>query len=232
MEYYRRRGLLGFPVDYEMGHALQAHGQVRSKAIYDATKSYVVKIECKNAAGKVCGFFNGFFYHDVEPYIITTGHIIGFEGANQYVLMLFDGQSQQIALKVIKCDSAADVAVFCCEKRLPHPLSSRAAPVNIADTVYVVGFRGSSDAQLTFNEGKVAVVSFDGTFLTSMYADEGFSGAPVFNMDCQFVGMVNTRTMMHTKSGEGQAIKQVLCVGAPIIHYVLTSAPDPLPGLN
>jgi S1-C subfamily serine protease len=226
MEYDRQRGLLGFPVDYEMGRTLHAHGQVRSKAIYDATKSYVVKIECKNAAGEVCSFFNGFFYHDVEPYIITAGHIIGFKGANQYALMLFDGTnlSEQFALKVLKFDYAADVAVFRCEERLPHPLSSRAAPVSIADTVYVVGFRGSSDAQLTLNEGKVALVSFDSTFLTSAYADEGFSGAPVFNMDGQFVGMV--------KSGEGQAIKQVLCVGAPIIHDVLTSAPDPLPGLH
>jgi len=220
------RGLLGFPVDYEMGRALQAHGQSRSEALYNATKAYVVKLVCKDAAGGECGFFNGFFYHDFEPYIVTTAHIIGFEGANQYVAMLFDGTclSEQIVLEVVKSNPAMDVAVFRSAARLPHPPCSQAAVVGISDTVYVVGFKARPEAQLMFNEGRVTHVSVDGTFTTSAYADAGFSGAPVFNMDGYFVGMV--------KSGDGRVILQPVCVGAISIHGALISEPHPLPGLH
>eukprot|EP00983_Pelagomonas_calceolata_P045197 1139615-Pelagomonas_calceolata.AAC.1 len=226
MECNRLRGLMGFPIDYEMGRALQAHGQCRGEALFNATKDYVVKIVCKNAAGEECGFFNGFFYHDTEPYIITTARIIGFEGACQYTMMLFDGTklSKEYAREVVKCNFALDVAVFRCVIRLPHPPSSKAAVVGISHTVFVVGFEGHSDAQLTFNEGRVTHMSFDGTFSTSAYADAGVSGAPVFNMDGYFVGMV--------KSGEVTYIKQPVCVGATSIHAALVSEPHPLPGLH
>lgn len=226
MEYDRMRGPLGFPVDYEMGRALQAHGQSRSEAVYNATKAYVVKLVCKDASGRECGFFNGFFYHDSEPYIVTTAHIIGFEGANQYVAMLFDGThlSEQIVLEVVKNNFAMDVAVFRSAARLPHPPCSQAVLVGIAHTVYVVGFKARTDAQLTFNEGRVTHASVDGTFTISAYADAGFSGAPVFNMDGYFVGMV--------KGSEGQVILQPVCVGAISINSALVSEPHPLPGLH
>jgi len=223
MECDRLRGLMGFPVDYEMGHALHTHGPCRGEALFNATKDYVVKIVCKNAASEECGFFNGFFYHDTEPYIITTAHIIGFEGASQYLMMLFDGTrlSEEYAMEVVKCNFALDVAVFRCVTRLPHPPSSKAAVVGISHMVLAVGH---SDAQLTFNEGKVTHLSFDGTFSVSTYADAVFSGAPIFNMDGYFVGMV--------KSGEGTYIKQPVCVGATKIHNALVSEPHPLPGLH
>lgn len=226
-EYNRMRGLLGFPVDYKMGHALQRHGEIRSHALFDAVKAHVVKLVAKDANGTACGFFNGFFYHDTEPLIITTGHFVGFNGAMQYVLTLFDGTilSQEHALILVKRSLFTDVAVFKCEQRLPHPPISSSIRASEAQRVVIVGFKGRSDPQLTFNDGSVSHVSeFAGTFTTSAYADKGFSGAPVFSMDGYFVGMV--------KGGEGEDIRQPVCISATAIHFALIAPPDPLPDLH
>ena len=53
---YMLQGLTGFPVDYEMGRALQQHGQVRAEVLFNAVRNYVVKLVCKDTQGQVCAF--------------------------------------------------------------------------------------------------------------------------------------------------------------------------------
>jgi len=86
------------------------------------------------------------------------------------------------------------------------------------------GYKGRSDARPTFREGKVTHVSFDGTFSMGAPVGAGFSGAPVFNLDSFFVGMVG--------SGQEGARLQPVCAGASKVHHAFLFEPNPLPGLH
>lgn len=245
--YNKLRGAMGFPVDYELGAAISKHHEFRRKAVYEATKNFVVKITCykaENGIGlKPCGFFNGFFYNTDTPLVLTSGHIDGFNGASHYKASFFYATSHwyECDLQLVKTGPSIgqqttsdgkvfnahdpDVAVFSCDQSSlpPHPPRPFAAPATVGDTVYVVGFKGIDEAQLTFSEGVVSYQSVSSMTVTA-YADAGFSGCPVLNMDGFLVGMV--------VAGDGFAIKQVKILPAQLLHAVLVISEPVLPGLS
>lgn len=232
-DYNMKRGAMNFPVDYELGAAVARHYEARRKSVYNACKNYVVKIICFTDDDKQCGFFNGFFYHDTAPYILTCGHIVRFEGATKYKALLFHGTSmeQQLDLQLTKhgqevkhMQFVPDVAVFTYSCGQPlHPPRPFAATATVGDTVYVAGFKGCDEPQLVFSEGMVSYSGMGGMTITT-YADNGFSGCPVFNMDGFIVGMV--------AGGDGLTIKQVNTVPALTIHGWLISSDPVCPGLK
>ena len=57
----------------------------------------------------------------------------------------------------------------------------------VEDSVYVLGF--SSDSKINFTKGMVTSMEQAAIFTTDAYADNGFSGGPVFNLYMELVGM-------------------------------------------
>lgn len=91
--YDKLRGAMGFPIDAEVGAALAKHYTNKLKVIYEASKCYVVKLQC-TGDGKT-GFFNGFFYSD-SYCILTSGHILGFNGADKYTAVFSKGTPLEV----------------------------------------------------------------------------------------------------------------------------------------
>lgn len=234
--YDKLRGSMGFPIDYEMGSALAKHHTYKLKVIYEGCKNYVVKLQCTGHGNT--SFFNGFFYSD-NNHILTSGHIVGFNGADKYYAVFDKGTSQEatselqllhVGTLVREATNSSDVpfnvyvpdvAVFQCPyvpAHPPRPFAIRASP---GDQVCVVGFRGVDEAQLSISDGIVSYVNMETMHITA-HADEGYSGSPVLSSEGYVVGMV--------KVGVGTSIKQVEVVPADNIHSFLRS--KGLPGFQ
>lgn len=84
-------------------------------------------------------------------------------------------------------DRIADISVIKVDATCPLPSIRHTAP-NVGDTVYVLGF--SSGSELNFSKGMVTSMEQAAIFTTDAYADNGFSGGPVFNLHMELVGMV------------------------------------------
>jgi hypothetical protein len=225
-DYIRRRGAMGFPVDYELGLAHSRVADTWRQHIYAVSKIFVIKISCESS-GQEKGFFNGFLYCENAPYVITTGHIMALQDVTRYVASTFDGTqvtSFELTPKVHSLN-APDLAVFeyKCEVP-PHTIRPLPAEVVVGQTVYIVGFKGMEEPQLTFTDGIVAHYNpfVDPLISCTAYADNGFSGSPVFNIYGFLVGMV--------QGYQGTTIHQVKLVPALEIHKFLQS--NNMPGLG
>lgn len=173
------------------------------ESVYNMCKRIVVKIICFTDDDKQCGFFNGFFYHDTEPYILTCGHSVRFGGATKYKALLPDGNNDLVDIQLTKQWHV--VAVFTFSYGLNRcPFATTAA---IGDIVFVVGFGGCDERQPMLVQG---IVSYDGMRGMTIVVcndnnndandnndDNGFStgcplfpGCPLFNVDGFIVGMV------------------------------------------
>ena len=75
-------------------------------------------------------------------------------------------------------DRIADIAVIKVDATCPLPSVRHTAP-NVGDSVYILGF--SSGIKLNFTKGMVTSMEQAAVFSTDAYADNGFSGGPVFN---------------------------------------------------
>ena len=205
---------MGFPVDHDIGLVAAAHWR---QHVFAVSKVFVVKISCESS-GQEKGFFNGFMYCGNAPYVITTGHIMALQDVTRYVAITPDGTSVELTPKV----HSLNVAVFECNCEVP-PLTKRPLPaeVAVAQTVYIVGFKGVQEPQLTFTDGIVAHYNpfVDPLIYCTAYADKGLRGSPVFNMYGFLVGMVH--------GCRGTTIQQVPALE---IHRFLQS--HSLPGLG
>lgn len=164
---------------------LSNHAQL----VYTAAKSHVVKLVCQRVdsqgALEDCGFFNGFLYHDKEPLILTTKHILGFGGAVKYIAKYYDGTVLQgeAECSLRKASDFEDVLLLtarwrhahaegegereereghlCCptcdnvSPRTPRPLARVCC---VGDIAYVVSFGGRGEHQLSFTDGMVDFV--------------------------------------------------------------------------
>lgn len=204
------------------------------ESVYNMCKRIVVKIICFTDDDKQCGFFNGFFYHDTEPYILTCGHSVRFGGATKYKALLPDGNSDLVDLQLTKQWHV--VAVFTFSYGLKRcPFATTAA---IRDTVFAVGFGGCDERQPMLVKG---TVSYDGMGGMAIVVcndnndDNGvstgcplFPGCPVFNVDGFIVGMVVGEDLRGTLTN----IQHVNAIQAMVIHTWLISVDPVLPGLQ
>mmetsp|Transcript_37806 Transcript_37806/g.106836 ORF Transcript_37806/g.106836 Transcript_37806/m.106836 type:complete len:235 (-) Transcript_37806:67-771(-) len=226
-DYNRRRGAMGFPVDYELGLAHSRVAETWREHIYTVSKVFVIKISCESG-GREIGFFNGFLYCDNAPYVITCGHIMKVQDVTRYLATTFDGTQRSSRVELaprFHSLEAPDVAVFEYTSGVPpHAPRPLPAEVAIGQTVYVVGFKGMQEPQLTFTDGIVAHYNpfVDPLISCTAYADDVFSGSPVFNIYGFLVGMV--------QGCQGTTIHLVKLVPALEIHRFLLS--KKLPGLG
>jgi hypothetical protein len=209
---------------------MSKYNEAKTKAIYDGCKAYVVKLQC--ATDKSIHFFNGFFYGDGD-HIVTTGRIVNFNGATKYQAVFFEGTAFQKCYDLtlvragnfVRDDISSsgtpykvfnpDIAVFLCPEAAPtHPPRPFAEQVSAGVPVFVVGFKGKEEPQLSISDGIVSYHGLDCMHITA-HADEGYSGSPVLSAQGFIVGMV--------KGSEGTSIKQVEVVSVKTIHGFLVS---------
>ncbi|GFR50961.1 hypothetical protein Agub_g13281 [Astrephomene gubernaculifera] len=235
--YNKLRGSMGFPVDFEVGQAINKYNEAKLKAIYQGCNNYVVKLVC-SGGGTTKGFFNGFFYSD-SNLILSSGHISGFGGADKYEALFFHGTAlaKRCELKLLHLGSFVgqatssagipfnvynpDVAVLECPDVPPHPPRPFAEVVSPGASVCVVGFKGVDEPQLSISDGIVSYSGMDTMHITA-HVDDRYSGSPVLSTQGYVVGMV--------KAGLGTTIKQVEVVSAQTIHSFLVS--KGLPGFK
>eukprot|EP00955_Chlamydomonas_euryale_P114267 366263-Chlamydomonas_euryale.AAC.4 len=242
--YDKLRGSMSFPINYELGRSMSTLSDSRGKAISQGCKNYVVKlVACKpgpeGGPPVECGFFNGFFYTDEAPLILTCGHIDGWDGATSYHALLYHGTpvEQRLDLQLIKFGRetgpqqttdgipfnghAPDLALLRASSQPAHALRPFAAQVTTGDTVFVIGFKGKNEAQLTFDQGIVVYRGMQEMLLTG-YADNGFSGCPVFSFDGFVAGMV--------VGCDGYTVKHTKAISTEIIHSWLRGGETICPG--
>jgi hypothetical protein len=241
----RLRGSMGFPIDYELGRSLSALSDMRGKAIFEGCKNYVVKlVACKPGLTDgdppvECGFFNGFFYTNEAPLILSCGHIDGFDGATSYHALMYHGTpfEQRLDLQLVKVGHptgaqktdngipfnghSPDLVLLRASIQLARPPRPFASQVTTGDTIFIVGFKGKSEPQLTFDQGIVAHRGMQDMLVTG-YADNGFSGCPIFSFDGFFAGMV--------LGYDGKTVKHTLAVSAQTIHEWLVGGDHVCPG--
>eukprot|EP00955_Chlamydomonas_euryale_P100183 365266-Chlamydomonas_euryale.AAC.3 len=240
-DYDRLLGSMGFPIDYQLGRSvISAAAEHKRKVIYEGCKNYVVKLECLKD-NKVVGFFNGFMYHDL-PLILTSGHIDCYAGATNYFALFYEGTAlqQKVELKPLKFGQPAgvqqtfdgipynahdpDLALFESSHNPVHGCRPfGAGQPSVGATVFIIGFKDKEEPQLSISEGHVSYVGIS-CFHVAAYADNGYSGSPVFNADGYVIGMV--------MAGDGHTNKNVVVVPTTTIDNWLRLGEISHPGFR
>ncbi|GAX78988.1 hypothetical protein CEUSTIGMA_g6428.t1 [Chlamydomonas eustigma] len=240
--YEKWRGSMGYPIDLEMGHAVNKYKDMKLKAINEGSRSNVVKLVCSK--GNKRSFFNGFFYNNDSSLILSSGHISGFDNADKYEALFFHGTEfeksceltllhvgmfirQEVSntgccfnvyspdVAVLKCPDDVDVQIG----NSPRPFAEQ---VYQGASVCIVGYKGVDEPQLSISDGIVSFVGLD-IMHVAANADNGYAGSPVLSSQGYVVGMV--------KGGVGTTIKQVVeVVAVNKIHNFLIS--KGLPGFK
>ncbi|GAX78990.1 hypothetical protein CEUSTIGMA_g6430.t1 [Chlamydomonas eustigma] len=215
--YEKWRGSLGYPID--LGHAVNKYKDMKLKAIYEGSRSNVVKLVCSK--GHISGFDNAdkyeaLFFHGTEfeksceLTLLHVGMFIRQDVSNTGCC--FNVYSPDVA--VLKCPDDVDVQTG----HSPRPFAEQ---VYQGASVCIVGYKGVDEPQLSISDGIVSFVGLDIMHVTAN-ADNGYSGSPVLSAQGYVVGMV--------KGGVGTTIKQVEVVAVKTIHDFLIS--KGLPGFK
>jgi hypothetical protein len=243
-DYDRLLGSMGFPVDYMLGRSvISTAAEHKRKVIYEGCKNYVVKLECMKD-NQVVGFFNGFMYHDDQPLILTSGHIDCYAEATNYFALFYEGTAlqQRVELQSLMFGRPVgvnrttdgitynghdpDLALFASSYKPVHGLRPfGAGQPSVGATVFIVGFKGKQEPQLSISEGHVSYVGISCFHVSiTAYADNGYSGSPVFNADGYVIGMV--------MSGDGHTNKNVVAVPTTTIDTWLRMGENSYPGFR
>ncbi|GLC33777.1 hypothetical protein PLESTB_000114700 [Pleodorina starrii] len=246
---------MGFPNDYEIGRSFAAMEQERRKLIFSSNKNLVVKIlgykrrqesPTTDSDLEPVTYLNGFFYSDSDPYILTCAHAFD-SGATDFFACMSDGsafnarvpielvksgQRQQIPPENARGEWVPDVAVFKCPQQPAHPPRPHGSVATTGDSAYVIGFAGPDAPQLSFKSGTVSSVGFMGgarspfgSFTIDTYAEPGYSGSPILDIDGFLIGMVQAG---HDPDGS----KQVTAIPAQGINVFLHFYGSALPGIK
>lgn len=193
---------LRFGLDAELDpYQLALAHQTNDQNIEERVCRYMLALKYKHADGSLHAAGSAFYAVHGERLAVTAAHVTSKanDGTNQIVAFYPDGtQSDVITLGEDRC---ADISVIKVDAACPLPSVRHTSP-NVGDTVYVLGF--SSGSKLNFTKGMVTSIEQADIFTTDAYADNGFSGGPVFNLHMELVGMV--------LSGAGITNQQVRCV--------------------
>eukprot|EP00798_Chlamydomonas_sp_ICE-L_P027859 gene27859-12036_t len=96
----------------------------------------------------------------------------------------------------------------------------------MGDTVYILGFSGASN-DLNFTKGMVSSLH-QGGFTTTAFADNGFSGGPVFSIHMELLGMVRGGAGYT----QGLTNQQVSCVNVDTINGFVGALLNVLPDMD
>jgi hypothetical protein len=225
---------MDFPIDYESGRIVgHTVPEERCTSVYNG---YVIKLECEKD-DVVVGFFNGFMYCE-KPLIITSGQIDSWAGATKYFAVFYEGTEQQTRCELSLLHTGTstgtrltgdgisyeghnpDMALFQILGYEPiRPQPPCATRATVGDTVFIVGFKGKSEPQLSFSEGVLAHADLL-TFQVTACADNGYyPGSPVINADGFIIGLV--------QGPEGFTMNMVTVVPVALMHLSLVSSSLP-----
>ena len=177
---------LRFGLDAELDpYQLALANQTNDNNINEKMCRYMLCLKYKHADGSLHALGSAFYVMHGQRLAVTAAHVTSAAGTNQIVACYPDGsQSDVITLGE---DRIADISVIKVDAPCPLPTVRHTAP-NVGDTVYFLGF--SSASKLNFTKGMVTSMEQAAIFTTDAYADNGFSGGPVFNLHMELVGMV------------------------------------------
>eukprot|EP00798_Chlamydomonas_sp_ICE-L_P006304 gene6304-2935_t len=171
---------LRFGLDAELDpYQLALAKQINDKNINEKMCRYMLCLKYKHADGSLHAAGSAFYVMHGQRLAVTAA------GTNQIVACYPDGRQSDVI--TLGEDRIANISIIKVDATCPLPTVRHTAP-NVGDTVYLLGF--SSASKLNFTKGMVTSMEQAAIFTTDAYADNGFSGGPVFNLHMELVGMV------------------------------------------
>lgn len=202
---------LRFGLDTELdAQQLALATQTNDHNICEKMSPYMVKIKMKNPDGSIASCGSGFRAINTTHALVTSAHVVLPESKELLVYYPDDGSRGQA--KLITKDRETDVALVKADRYCNLP-TLRFRTASTGDTVYILGFSEASN-DLSFAKGVVSSLH-QGGFATTAFADNGFSGAPVFSIHMELLGMVVRGGAGCT---QGLANQQVSCVNVDAIN--------------
>ena len=177
---------LRFGLDAELDpYQLALAQQVNDKNISERMCQYMLSLKYKKVDGSLDAAGSAFYVMHGEHLAVTAAHVTSGAGTNQIVACYADGKQSDVI--ILGEDRNDDISVIQVDAACPLPSVMHTAPL-MGDTVYVMGF--TSGSRLNFTKGMVTSMEQAAIFTIDAYADNGFSGGPVFNLHMELVGMV------------------------------------------
>lgn len=193
--------------------------QTNDQNICDKMSPYMVKINMKNLDGSIVSCGSGFHAINTTYTLLTSAHVVFPESKE---LLVYYPNGSQCQAKLIAKDRETDVALIKGDRYCSNLPTLRFRTASMGDTVYILGFsRGSND--LNFTKGMVSSLH-QGGFTTTAFADNGFSGGPVFNIHTELLGMV--------RGGAGYTQGLVSCVNVDTINGFVAAIRTVLPDMD
>lgn len=176
---------LRFGLDAELDpYQLGLAQQTNDKNINEKMCHYLLSLKVKRADGSLHAAGSAFYVLHGFHLAVTAAHVTSMAGTDKIVACYPDGTMSDV--KIIVQDPVADISVIKVDRACPLQNLRHNRP-SVGDTVYILGF--SSGSRLNFTKGMVTSIE-QNLFTTDAYADNGFSGGPVFNLHMEIVGMV------------------------------------------
>jgi S1-C subfamily serine protease len=177
---------LRFGLDAELDpYQLALAQQTNDKNINEKMRHYLLCLKFRRADGSLHAAGSAFYVKHGFHLAVTAAHVTSMAGTDKIVACYPDGTQSDVI--IIGQDPVADISVIKVDRSCPLPNLRHNAP-SVGDTVYILGF--SSGSELNFTKGMVTSMEQAAIFTTDAYADNGFSGGPVFNLHMEIVGMV------------------------------------------
>ena len=177
---------LRFGLDAELDpYQLALAQQTNDKNINEKMRHYLLCLKFRRADGSLHAAGSAFYVMHGFHLAVTAAHVTSMAGTDKIVACYPDGTLSDVI--IIGQDPVADISVIKVDRSCPMQNLRHNAP-NVGDTVYILGFSSGSD--LNFTKGMVTSMEQAAIFTTDAYADNGFSGGPVFNLHMEIVGMV------------------------------------------
>lgn len=234
---------MDYKIDGELGKMIGTAEETRSKEIFGQLEVIACKIVLKGLdpetnEDRIC-FFNGYFYSPEKNLIITSGHLVGFNGLinpKYYYWHIPRGSAvvrTVYEMEVVKSVTDAtllkpiyeeDREGFSIDREYYGSLIAVSTGITPGTRVYIVAYLPTDKTTQIYSHGIVNCVSHGGScFTTDASCDHGWSGAPVFTALGELAGMV--------EQGVGHAIVRTECIGSDKVDSFLTMVEPRLPGL-
>eukprot|EP00955_Chlamydomonas_euryale_P061164 357929-Chlamydomonas_euryale.AAC.4 len=159
--------------------------QTNDQNVNEKMCKYMLCLMYKHDDGSLHAAGSAFYVMHGQRLAVTAAHVTSGAGTNQIVACYADGRQSDVI--TIAEDLVSDISIIKVDATCPLPSVRHEAP-HVGETVYVLGF--SSSSRLNFTKGMVTSMEQAAIFTISAYADNGFSGGPVFNLHMELVGMV------------------------------------------
>ena len=157
--------------------------QVNDKNINERMSQYMLCLKYKQADGSLLAAGSAFYIMHGERLAATAAHVTSGASGNSIFACYADGSQSDVIL--LGEDRLADIAVIKVNQLCPPPSVRHSAP-DVGDTAYV----WVSLLEVASTSQRVTSMEQAAICTINAYADNGFSGGPVFNLHMELLGMV------------------------------------------